>query len=65
MTKYFTVWYTKNSDTIYSDVEIANKNEAIKFAEKNVKNYDDATVFRVTETERRKNYKMVEVIFNN
>lgn len=65
MNRYFTVWFTKNNETIYSNVEIETKNEAVKFAENNVKNYEDATVFKVTETDRRKRYKMIEAIFNN
>ena len=65
MNRYFTVWFTKNNETIYSNVEIETKNEAVKFAENNVKNYEDATVFRVTETDKRKRYKMIEAIFNN
>lgn len=65
MNVYFTVWYTKNGNTVYSDVEIHKEKDVVKFAEKNLRNYEDAIIFKVTETDRRKEYKMIEAIFNN
>ena len=65
MRKYFTVWFSKNSETVYTDEEFNTKNEAIKHAEKYLDKYEDAMIFRVTETDNRKSYRMVESFFNN
>jgi len=70
MRKYYTVWFTKELEhykfeTIYSNVEIDKKNDAIKYAEQNLKFYNDATVYLVTEKERKIFYRMIEVIENN
>ena len=70
MRKYYTVWFIKEIshhkfETIYSDMEFNKQSEASKYADKNLKYYDEAIVYKVTETERRKSYKMIESIFNN
>ena len=65
MRKYFTVWFSKDSETIYTSMEFDTKKEAINYADKHISNYEDALVFLVTETDRRTIYKLAESIFNN
>lgn len=70
MKRYYTVWFIKDLEhykfeTIYSDMEFNKQADASKYADKNLKFYNEAIVQEVTETERRKSYKMVESIFNN
>lgn len=65
MEKYYTVFYTKGEDTIVSNMNFEKRSEAVKFAEKNVDEYDDAIVYRVIETDSKVTTKMVEAIYNN
>ena len=65
MRKYFTVWFSKDSKTIYTNMEFETKKEAINHADKHISDYEDALVFLVAETDRRTIYKLVESIFNN